>query len=147
MDGVAGVTQDAVPVGGEFTYRFVAERPGTFWYHSHQVADPQVRGGLFGGLVVRPRTALSAGHDVLAVAHTYGPVRTVNGRPGDLVVPASAGEVVRVRVVNTDNQPMPVWADAPYRLMAVDGVEVHEPGLVEGKGLQLTAGGRYDLAV
>ena len=24
-DGVAGVTQDAVPVGGEFTYRFVAD--------------------------------------------------------------------------------------------------------------------------
>lgn len=147
MDGVAGVTQDAVPVGEEFTYRFVAERPGTYWYHSHQVADPQVRGGLFGGLVVRPRTAPSGGHDVLAVAHTYGPVRTVNGRPGDLVVPASAGDTVRVRVVNTDNQPMPVWADAPYRLLAVDGVEVHEPGLVEGKGLLLTAGGRYDLAV
>jgi hypothetical protein len=28
MDGVAGVTQDAVPVGGEFTYRFVAEQAG-----------------------------------------------------------------------------------------------------------------------
>jgi FtsP/CotA-like multicopper oxidase with cupredoxin domain len=27
MDGVAGVTQDAVPVGGEFTYRFVLGRP------------------------------------------------------------------------------------------------------------------------
>ena len=30
MDGVAGVTQDAVPVGGEFTYRFVADRAGTW---------------------------------------------------------------------------------------------------------------------
>lgn len=29
MDGVAGVTQDAVPVGGEFTYRFVANQAGT----------------------------------------------------------------------------------------------------------------------
>ncbi|HEY6810941.1 MAG TPA: multicopper oxidase domain-containing protein, partial [Propionibacteriaceae bacterium] len=36
MDGVAGVTQDAVPVGGEFTYRFVANQAGTYWYHSHQ---------------------------------------------------------------------------------------------------------------
>jgi len=27
MDGVAGVTQDAVPVGGEFIYRFVANQP------------------------------------------------------------------------------------------------------------------------
>ena len=50
MDGVAGVTQDAVPVGGEFTYRFVAEQAGTYWYHSHQVSNPQVAGGLLGSL-------------------------------------------------------------------------------------------------
>jgi FtsP/CotA-like multicopper oxidase with cupredoxin domain len=36
MDGVAGVTQGAVPVGGEFTYRFFANQAGTYWYHSHQ---------------------------------------------------------------------------------------------------------------
>jgi FtsP/CotA-like multicopper oxidase with cupredoxin domain len=30
-DGVAGVTQDAVPVGGEYTYRFRAPQAGTFW--------------------------------------------------------------------------------------------------------------------
>lgn len=29
MDGVAGVTQDAVPVGGRFVYRFVADRAGS----------------------------------------------------------------------------------------------------------------------
>ena len=38
MDGVAGVTQDEVPIGGEFTYRFVANQVGTYWYHSHQVS-------------------------------------------------------------------------------------------------------------
>ena len=48
MDGVAGVTQDAVPVGGEFTYRFVAEQAGSFWYHSHQVSNPQVPEGCSG---------------------------------------------------------------------------------------------------
>src|SRR4029453_10209711 len=50
-DGVAGVTQDAVGVGGSYTYRFVADRAGTFWYHSHQVSDEQVRGGLLGAVV------------------------------------------------------------------------------------------------
>ena len=117
MDGVAGVTQDAVPVGGEFTYRFVAERAGSFWYHSHQVADPQVRGGLFGGLVILPRSQRSGPHDVLALAHTYGAVRTINGRDGALTVPASPGDTVRIRVVNTDNAPMPLWSDAPYRVV------------------------------
>ena len=42
-DGVAGVTQDAVPVGEEPRYRFVADHAGTYWYHSHQVSHEQVR--------------------------------------------------------------------------------------------------------
>jgi FtsP/CotA-like multicopper oxidase with cupredoxin domain len=154
VDGVAGVTQDAVPVGGEFTYRFVAERAGSYWYHSHQVADPQVRGGLFGGLVIlpRPQSAESGGliggpRDVLAMAHTYGAVRTINGRPGDLAVAARPGESLRIRVVNTDNQPMPIWSDTTLRVVAVDGTDVHEPGPVDNRGLVLTPGGRLDLAL
>src|SRR3982751_2779109 len=51
-DGVAGVTQDAVPPGGQHVYRFVAADAGTYWYHSHQVSHAQVKGGLFGTLVV-----------------------------------------------------------------------------------------------
>ncbi|HEU5487055.1 MAG TPA: multicopper oxidase family protein [Microlunatus sp.] len=150
MDGVAGVTQDTVPVGAEFTYRFVADRAGSYWYHSHQVADPQVRGGLFGGLVIRPRTAAGApraARDVLALAHTYGAVRTINGRVGDLAVPAKPGERVRVRVANTDNVPMPLWSDTPYRVVALDGTEVHQPSVVSDRGMMLTAGGRADLEV
>ena len=147
MDGVSGVTQDAVPVGGEFTYRFVAERAGSYWYHSHQVADPQVRGGLFGGLVVLPSAHRSGPHDVLAMAHTYGSLRTVNGLPGDLRVPGEPGDTVRVRVVNTDNAPMPIWSDATYRVMAVDGTDVHRPQFIDGQGLVLTAGGRLDVQI
>ena len=94
MDGVAGVTQDAVRVGGDFTYRFVAEQVGTYWYHSHQVSHEQVVGGLLGALVVQPRRALGPdqGVDVVAVAHTYGGVKTLNGQPGDLRVPAKPGQ-------------------------------------------------------
>ena len=42
-DGVAGVTQDSVAPGGEFTYRFTADEPGTYWYHTHQAASEGVR--------------------------------------------------------------------------------------------------------
>ena len=84
MDGVAGVTQDGVPVGGEFTYRFVADQAGSFWYHSHQVSHEQVAGGLFGSLVVLPKTGIRARHDLTAVAHTYSGNRTLNGRAGDI---------------------------------------------------------------
>ncbi len=113
MDGVAGVTQDAVPVGGEFTYRFIAEQAGTFWYHSHQVSNPQVAGGLLGSLVVLPKSGISQQVDVTAVAHTYGGLRTINGKAEDLRVPANPGSAVRVRVANTDNGPMKIWANGP----------------------------------
>jgi FtsP/CotA-like multicopper oxidase with cupredoxin domain len=39
MDGVAGVTQDAVKPGETFTYHFVARDAGTYWYHSHQASS------------------------------------------------------------------------------------------------------------
>ena len=97
MDGVAGVTQDAVPAGGEFTYRFVADRAGSFWYHSHQVSNPQVAGGLLGSLVVTPTSGIAEQVDVTAIAHTYQGVRTINGKAKDLRVPARPGQRVRVR--------------------------------------------------
>ena len=147
MDGVAGVTQDAVPVGGEFTYRFVADQAGSFWYHSHQVSNPQVAGGLLGSLVVLPKSGISQQVDVTAVAHTYGGVRTINGIAGDLRVPAKPGQLVRVRVANTDNGPMKVWSSGPYRLLAVDGTDVHRPTEVSDQSVTLTAGGRADLEV
>ena len=147
MDGVAGVTQDAVPVGGEFTYRFVAKQAGTYWYHSHQVSNPQVAGGLLGSLVVTPKSGIVQQVDVTAVAHTYGGMRTINGKAEDFRVPARAGQRVRIRVTNTDNGPMKIWTGGSYRLLAVDGTDVHQPTDVSDRSLTLTAGGRADLEV
>jgi FtsP/CotA-like multicopper oxidase with cupredoxin domain len=147
MDGVAGVTQDAVPVGGEFTYRFVADQAGSYWYHSHQVSNPQVAGGLFGSLVVTPKAGIAQHVDVSAVAHTYAGVRTINGKAEDLRVPARPGQRIRVRVTNTDNGPMQVWTAGLYRLLATDGTEVHQPGPVSDRSVPVTAGGRADLEV
>ena len=146
-DGVAGVTQDAVDVGGTHTYRFVPEQVGTFWYHSHQVSHDQVIGGLFGSLVVLPRDGIAQDHDVLATSHTYDGVRTLNGEEGETQVPAQPGDTVRVRVVNTDNGNMPVWASEPYRVLAIDGADLNKPTPVEDALLTIPAGGRADLDV
>lgn len=40
--------------GGSVTYKFVAEEPGTYMYHSGANPGIQTQMGLFGGLVVRP---------------------------------------------------------------------------------------------
>ncbi|MEV4110690.1 multicopper oxidase family protein [Nonomuraea sp. NPDC049695] len=147
-DGVAGVTQDAVGIGKEFTYRFVAARAGTFWYHSHQMSHEQVRGGLLGALVVEPGPGKGEVTDAVALVHLYNGVRTVNGLEGDVHVEAEPGARARVRVVNTEYGVMPAWvAGAPYRLVAVDGTEVNGPAPVTGKALGVAAGGRADIEV
>ncbi|GAY76769.1 multicopper oxidase family protein [Sporolactobacillus inulinus] len=52
MDGIPGVTQNAVAPGKSFTYEFVADKAGTYWYHSHQDSVNQVDRGLYGAFIV-----------------------------------------------------------------------------------------------
>jgi FtsP/CotA-like multicopper oxidase with cupredoxin domain len=152
VDGVAGVTQDAVAVGDRHTYRFVAEQAGTYWYHSHQVSHEQVIGGLFGTLVVHPAdppddTAGGATVDAMAVSHTYSGTRTLNGQEGEVPFEAEPGQRVRVRVVNTDNAPTQVWVGGPYVVRAVDGYDLVEPTPVTDRSVTLTGGARLDIEV
>ncbi len=52
MDGIPGVTQNAVQPGKSFVYEFKATVPGTYWYHSHQDGANQVDKGLYGAFIV-----------------------------------------------------------------------------------------------
>jgi FtsP/CotA-like multicopper oxidase with cupredoxin domain len=148
-DGVAGVTQDAIDKGEDFTYRFVADHVGTYWYHSHQVSNEQVRRGLFGALVVLPPDdrRIDDTQDVVALAHTYSGTRTLNGAARDLHLESGAGRLARIRVINTDNGPLKVWAGSAYRVLAIDGYDVNAPTPVDGKAVNVPAGARVDLEV
>ncbi|XP_033744816.1 laccase-3-like isoform X2 [Pecten maximus] len=53
MDGVAFVSQCPILPGQSFTYDFIAEPKGTYWYHSH--VGSQRTKGLNGALIVRER--------------------------------------------------------------------------------------------
>ena len=146
QDGVAGVTQDAVTIGGRHTYRFVARQVGTYWYHSHQVSHEQVLKGLLGAIVITPPGGVAEEVDAVALSHLYAGQRTVQGKRGDVVVEAPAGATARVRVVNTDAGVMPVWVSgASYEVAAVDGHEVSGATPVEGRSVLVPAGGRVDL--
>jgi FtsP/CotA-like multicopper oxidase with cupredoxin domain len=143
-DGVAGVTQDAVKPGQTHVYRFVAADSGTYWYHSHQASHEQVRGGLFGALVI----ASPAGDDPVVAVHTYEGRRTINGSPGLTPLPAGTGGPVRARVINTDAGPIRVWVSGGgFRVAAIDGRDVYQPDTVQGKAVLVTAGGRVDLEI
>jgi FtsP/CotA-like multicopper oxidase with cupredoxin domain len=145
-DGVAGVTQDAIGPGEDYTYRFVADDAGTYWYHSHQVSHQQVVGGLLGPILIHPQERDDA-VDAVALTHLYAGTRTLNGLEGDVPFVADPGERVRVRLVNTDNGPVQVWAGQDYTVRAVDGRDLNAPTPVSGQALTVTAGGRADLEV
>ena len=82
-----------------------------------------------------------------ALAHTYAGTRTINGEPGDLSVVAAPGRRMRIRIANTDNAPMPVWSSVPYRVLAIDGRDLKDPGLVTDRTISLAAGARADLEI
>jgi FtsP/CotA-like multicopper oxidase with cupredoxin domain len=55
MDGVAGLTQKAIPVGKTFKYEFTMKHAGTFMYHPHFDEMTQIALGMVGMIVVHPR--------------------------------------------------------------------------------------------
>lgn len=61
MDGVPHVTYPPIAPGQTFTYEFDLRQSGTYWYHSHTMLQEQR--GLFGALVIAPKSA--GGYDGL----------------------------------------------------------------------------------
>ncbi|CAG8733541.1 19448_t:CDS:2, partial [Dentiscutata erythropus] len=51
FDGVPGVTQCPIPNGGSFIYNYTVDQAGTYWYHSHYVA--QYVDGMNGPIIVQ----------------------------------------------------------------------------------------------
>ncbi|HVA54806.1 MAG TPA: copper resistance system multicopper oxidase [Gammaproteobacteria bacterium] len=54
MDGVPGISFPGIAPDETFTYRFTVKQSGTYWYHSHTGFQEQT--GLYGPLVIQPRT-------------------------------------------------------------------------------------------
>lgn len=55
MDGVSFVTFPPIAPGQTFTYKFELRQSGTYWYHSH--TQLQEQRGMFGALVIAPKSA------------------------------------------------------------------------------------------
>lgn len=66
-DGIPGVTQDAIEPGDTYTYEFVANDPGTYWYHSHQNGVEQIDKGLYGTIIVEPKEKADTDRDYTLV--------------------------------------------------------------------------------
>ena len=150
-DGAAGVTQHVVAPGDEFVYQFRADQVGTYWYHTHHASHIGVRKGLYGTLVVNPRDQHGVDDsaqrlDLTLPVHTFDDTIVIGDQDGRADHAAPAGTPVRLRLINTDSDPR--WfalAGTPFRVAAVDGRDLNEPGEVSEVTLRLPAGGRYDV--
>lgn len=128
FDGAPGVTQDPVPVGGQFIYRIHFPDPGIYWYHPHVREDIQQDLGLYGNMVVESGEAgyynpvndeqilmlddlLMDDEGILpygveaanyAIMGRFGNVFLVNGEP-DYTLKVRKGDVVRFLLTNVAN--------------------------------------------
>jgi FtsP/CotA-like multicopper oxidase with cupredoxin domain len=147
-DGVAGVTQDAVLPGESFTYRFVADQVGSYWFHTHQHSAEGVRRGLYGTLVVRAPDAGAAtsGVDLTLPFHTIGDTALLGASDRIEQQQVAPGERVRLRLMNTDQLPHLFRLDGtPFRVVAADGREIAGATDIERQSLRVPAGGRLDV--
>ncbi|UFJ40470.1 multicopper oxidase family protein [Brevibacillus humidisoli] len=152
-DGVAGVTQNAVKPGESYTYRFVADQVGTYWYHSHQQSSKQVRKGLFGPLVIEPNKPKPSVEwlDIPIVFHQWDTTEnkmvpslgTADRLQGKAVSP---GTPVRLRLINADN-----WSKwfaltgTRFQVAAIDGNDIVQPTDLRNAKMLVAGGGRHDI--
>lgn len=172
MDGVSGLTQEAVAPGQSFDYDFVAPDAGTYWYHAHNRSWVQVARGLHGPLIVEeaeppevdrdetlvlddwlldPETALidtSFDHP-MSMSHggRIGNLITTNGR-FDLSIPVARHMRLRLRLINASNARIFPLQLAGLRgwTVALDGMPLAKPEPLEDV-LVLAPAQRADLIV
>lgn len=152
-DGVAGVTQDAVRPGHSFVYEFIAQDPGTYWYHTHQATLSQLGRGLYGAITILPKAGIKEQRDYNVVIHTAvgSSDARINGS-ANARLEARPGETVRLRLINAavpdpfGGTPIdPVLLGVPYRVAALDGHDVNKPQEIGPEKIRLGMGQRADL--
>ncbi len=115
MDGVGGISQPLVRPGQRFEYRFVADTPGTFIYHTHD-DEAMLDSGLYGAIVVKPAHPLpvesNLGGDFLEMISSWQiqsaveNVFTLNGKqyPVTQALDVRKGERFRIRWIDMSGE-------------------------------------------
>lgn len=169
MDGVPDVSQPAIEPGDEFSYRFIADKPGSLWYHCHvNTAEHIDLRGMWGPMIIDPKKPtklekrvtkdailMFAGWDS-SVAQDYGkngvPNRvldyfSINGKshPYNQPIRVKEGDVLRLRLF-APNSPVAFHLHGHDALVThKDGLPLANPYPVDVIGMQ--PGERYDLIV
>ncbi|WP_341863801.1 multicopper oxidase family protein [Gymnodinialimonas sp. 57CJ19] len=172
MDGVPGLTQDAVAPGDSFNYDFEVPDAGTYWYHSHNQSTEQVARGLHGALIVDEPDAIDVDRDEVMVLDDWlidpetaqifpefenSHERSHGGRNGNLtttngiydrMMTAQRHERLRLRLINAANARIFGLGLAGLEgwIVALDGMPLPTPEPFTNT-LVLGPGQRVDLIV
>jgi FtsP/CotA-like multicopper oxidase with cupredoxin domain len=168
MDGAAEVTQPPIEPGERFTYEFTAVQAGTFFYHTHDHPDRQQPLGLYGALIIDPKTPPAFRWDKELVVqlqewthrdgYTYPAMPmegampnffTINGKayPETETVDLKVGDRLLVRFIgsnSTDIHPMHIHG-GPFELFNTDGQPIPEGGRWTKDTVNVAPGERYDV--
>jgi FtsP/CotA-like multicopper oxidase with cupredoxin domain len=88
MDGVPPATQSAVRAGSTFTYRFIADHPGTYFFHPH--VGVQLDRGLYAPLIVEdPKESLDYDDEWVVLLDDW--VDGVTGTPDEVFAELKQG--------------------------------------------------------
>ena len=157
-DGVPHETQEPIPIGGTYTHKLRFPDAGLYWYHPHMREDYAQEMGLYGPIVVEPSDPdywppadrfltltlddLLVEDGQIAAFHKSGPTFVAMGRFGNVLLvngntefaaDVTAGEVVRLYLVNTANTRIfnVAIADARMKLVGGDSGRVEREEFVE----------------
>ncbi|MBK5228018.1 MAG: multicopper oxidase domain-containing protein [Actinobacteria bacterium] len=124
MDGVPGISQDAVLPGESFSYEFTIRNTGSNMYHSHFGAQKQVPMGLLGAMIVPDPDDPQVDQDVTMVLND-GPLGfTLNGKgfPATAPIVVDQGDTFRIRYMNEGLLIHPMHLHGiPQKVVAMDG--------------------------
>ncbi len=166
-DGVPDITQKAIEAGENFTYRFIATKTGTLWYHCH-VNVPEHAGlrGMWGPIIIDPKEPAPIEKEVTKdailmfsgwnpeVANDYGkgghpsePITyfSINGKAFPTTQPlrVKKGDVLRLRLIAAT-------VDVSFHPHGHDMLVTHKDGLplpspYLADVIHLSPGERYDV--
>jgi FtsP/CotA-like multicopper oxidase with cupredoxin domain len=169
MDGAAEITQPAVPLGGEYTYELTTTQSGTYFYHTHARVDRQQSLGLYGALLIDPKSPTGELHvdldyviqlqEWLYRQRLRFPATPMEGalpnyspsmaRPTQRTdtVHMKVGQTIRLRFIGSNNifiHPMHVHG-GPFTVIARDGNALAPNQRFEADTVNVGPGQRYDV--
>ncbi|HLB40028.1 MAG TPA: multicopper oxidase domain-containing protein [Actinomycetota bacterium] len=157
MDGVPYVTQDPIMPGKSWTYEFtIKDPPGMYVYHSHFNSAEQVDAGLYGALIVAPRSGWSSVYGVDPAVEstmfigdgTLGYNLNGKGFPSTLPIIAKKDQWVLIHMANDGGMLHPMHLHGfHFQVVGEDGFPLAAQNRYMADTLVIAPGSRFDILV